>query len=101
MSTTRKKSRIGGTNNRTVHAVGRYAHQPNRMMRMMRKNYDGIAKSARQSYRRANTMARRHPQASLALVLVSLGLVAGVVVGLALKPRWTASRWQSFLPMSL
>src|SRR5207247_1326461 len=65
MSTTRKKSRIGGTNNRTVHAVGRYAHQPNGMMRMMRKNYDGIAKSARQRYRRANTMARRHPQASL------------------------------------
>lgn len=51
-----------------------------------REQYEQVAESMKQGYQQAETMVRRNPMESVAVAL-GAGVIAGVVVGLALKSR--------------
>jgi len=64
-------------------AVGQFAHQAGDRLR---DRYGDVADQAREQYDQAQDMVRQNPGQSLAAAF-GVGLVAGLVVGLALRSR--------------
>jgi len=76
-------SRGASTISQTAEAVGQYAHQASDRLR---ERYGEFADQARERYDMAEDMVRQNPTQSVAAAF-GIGLVAGLVVGLALRSR--------------
>jgi len=63
--------------------VGNYAHQAGDRLR---EHYDQVSEQTRERYGRAEDMVRHNPAQSVAAAF-GIGLVAGLIVGLALRSR--------------
>jgi len=64
-------------------AVGQYAHQAGDRLR---EHYGQLSDQARERYDRAEDLVRHNPTQSVAAAF-GIGLVAGLIVGLALRSR--------------
>jgi len=67
----------------TAETVGQYAHQAGDRLR---EHYGQFADQARERYDRAEDMVRHNPTQSVAAAF-GIGLVAGLIVGLAIRSR--------------
>ena len=76
-------SRGSSTISQAAEAVGQYAHQASDRLR---ERYGDFADQARERYDMAEDMVRQNPTQSVAAAF-GIGLVAGLVVGLALRSR--------------
>jgi uncharacterized protein YjbJ (UPF0337 family) len=64
-------------------AVGDFAHQAGGRIR---ENYENVAGQARERYEQAEDLVRHNPGQSVAAAF-GIGIVAGLIVGLALRSR--------------
>ncbi len=76
-------SRGSSTVSQAAEAVGQYAHQAGDRLR---ERYGNLADQARERYDMAEDVVRHNPAQSVAAAF-GLGLVAGLIVGLALRSR--------------
>jgi uncharacterized protein YjbJ (UPF0337 family) len=76
-------SRGSSTISQAAEAVGHYAHQAGGRLR---EHYDDLSGRAREGYDSAQDLVRHNPTQSLAAAF-GVGMVAGLIVGLALRSR--------------